>query len=402
MTPTTARRLRYGAAGLALLIAAVAAQRLFFSRPAPPAVITAAVTRADIQDTVLANGTLEASKQVSVGAQVSGQVKSLKVRLGDDVKKGQLVAEIDSLTQQNTLRNAQAALASVQAQLRSAQATLAQARRTLARQQQLRRTDASAPADLESANEAADIAEANVAALQAQLEQARISVDTAQVNLGYTRIVSPIDGQVVAIVTEEGTTVNSNQSTPTILIVAQVDTMTVKASISEADVTSVKPGQRAWFTILGEPERRFEAKLRSIEPATDSISSTSTSSTSTSTTTSATAIYYNGKFEVPNPGRLLRISMTAQVHIVRSEASAALTLPVGALGARQADGRTTVQVLGPDGRPRPRAVRIGIDNNVSAQVLEGLKEGETVVLGNAATATPASSERGRMGPPPMF
>lgn len=403
MTPTTARRLRYGAAGLALLIAAVAVQRLVFSRPEAPSLITVPATRADLQDTVLANGTLEAYKQVSVGAQVSGQVKSLKVALGDDVKKGQLVAEIDSMTQQNTLRNARAALASVQAQLRSAQATLAQARRTLARQQQMRQSEASAPADLESAQEAVEVAEANVVALQAQLEQARISVDTAEVNLGYTRITSPIDGQVVAIVTEEGTTVNANQSTPTILIVAQVDTMTVKASISEADVTSVKPGQKAWFTILGEPRRRFEARLRTIEPATDSISSTSTSSSSTSSTstTSATAIYYNAKFEVPNPERLLRISMTAEVHVVRGEARGALTIPVGALGARQDDGRTTVQVLGADGQPRPRAVRIGLNNNVTAQVLDGLKEGERVVLGNAAAPTASTSGR-RMGPPPMF
>jgi macrolide-specific efflux system membrane fusion protein len=404
MTPTTARRLRYGAAGLALLIAAVAVQRLVFSRPEPPALITAPVTRADLQDTVLANGTLEAFKQVSVGAQVSGQVKSLKVTLGDDVKKGQLVAEIDSMTQQNTLRNARAALASVQAQLHSAKSTLAQARRTLARQQQMRRSEASAPADLESAQEAVEVAEAEVAAQQAQLEQARISVDTAEVNLGYTRITSPIDGQVVAIVTEEGTTVNANQSTPTILIVAQVDTMTVKASISEADVTSVKPGQKAWFTILGEPRRRFEARLRTVEPATDSISSTSTSSSSTSSTsstTSATAIYYNGKFEVPNPDRLLRISMTAEVHVVRGEARGALSIPVGALGARQDDGRTLVQVLGPDGMPQPRAVRIGLNNNVAAQVLDGLKEGERVVLGNAASPTASTSGR-RMGPPPMF
>ncbi|BAL96123.1 efflux RND transporter periplasmic adaptor subunit [Rubrivivax gelatinosus] len=403
MTPTTARRLRYGAAGLALLLAAVAVQRLVFSRPEPPALITAPATRADLQDTVLANGTLQAFKQVSVGAQVSGQVKSLKVALGDEVKKGQLVAEIDSMTQQNTLRNARAALVSVQAQLRSAQATLAQARRTLARQQQMRHSEASAPADLESAQEAVEVAEANVVALQAQLEQARISVDTAEVNLGYTRISSPIDGQVVAIVTEEGTTVNANQSTPTILIVAQVDTMTVKASISEADVTSVKPGQKAWFTILGEPRRRFEARLRSVEPATDSISSTSTSTSSSSSTstTSATAIYYNAKFEVPNPDRLLRISMTAEVHVVRGEAKGALTIPVGALGARQDDGRTTVQVLGPDGQPQPRAVRIGLNNNVAAQVLDGLKEGERVVLGNAASPTASTSGR-RMGPPPMF
>lgn len=396
-----ARRLVLGA--VALLLITLGARYIFFRPPAPPSLITAPVQRADIEDTVLANGTLQAFKQVSVGAQVSGQVKSLKVALGDMVKKGQLVAEIDSMTQQNTLRNAQAALAQVQAQLRAAQATLAQNQRTLTRQQQMRRSDASAQADLDSAREGVETAQANVEALKAQVEAARIAVDTAQVNLGYTRITSPIDGQVVSIVTEEGTTVNANQSTPTILIVAQVDTMTVKASISEADVTSVKPGQKVYFTILGEPDRRWDTTLRSIEPATDSISSSSTSSTSsssTNSTTSATAIYYNGKLDVPNPDHLLRISMTATVHIVRNAAKHALTIPAGALGPRGQDGQTQVQVVGPDGRPQTRAVKIGINNSVTAQVLDGLREGEQVVLGNAASASSGSNQR-RMGPP-MF
>jgi ABC-type multidrug transport system fused ATPase/permease subunit len=199
-----------------------------------------------------------------------------------------------------------------------------------------------------------ETAQANVEALKAQVEAARIAVDTAQVNLGYTRITSPIDGQVVAIVTEEGTTVNANQSAPTILIVAQVDTMTVKASISEADVTSVKPGQQVYFTILGEPDRRWHTTLRSIEPATDSISTSSTSSTSSSSTstTSATAIYYNGKLDVPNPDHLLRISMTATVHIVRSAARNALTIPAGALGPR---GRPDPGAGGGAGRPAAAA-----------------------------------------------
>lgn len=397
-----ARRLVLGA--IALLLITLGARYIFFRPPAPPSLITAPVQRADIEDTVLANGTLQAFKQVSVGAQVSGQVKSLKVALGDMVKKGQLVAEIDSMTQQNTLRNAQAALAQVQAQLRAAQATLAQNQRTLTRQQQMRRSDASAQADLDSAREGVETAQANVEALKAQVEAARIAVDTAQVNLGYTRITSPIDGQVVSIVTEEGTTVNANQSTPTILIVAQVDTMTVKASISEADVTSVKPGQKVYFTILGEPDRRWDTTLRSIEPATDSISTSSTSSTSSSSTstTSATAVYYNGKLDVPNPDHLLRISMTATVHIVRNAARNALTIPAGALGPRGQDGQTQVQVVGPDGRPQPRMVKIGINNSVTAQVLDGLREGERVVLGNAATAASTTGGGQRRMGPPMF
>ncbi|MDD0837577.1 efflux RND transporter periplasmic adaptor subunit [Curvibacter sp. HBC61] len=393
--------------GLALLGAVLfGAQRLLFAPPPEPAYITAPVRRADIEDTVLANGTLKAFRQVSVGAQVSGQVRSLKVKLGDTVSKGQLVAEIDSLTQQNTLRNAEAALASAAAQMRSAEATLNQADLALKRQQQMRASEASSQADLEAAAATYKTSLASVEALRAQVEQAKVVVDTARVNLGYTRIASPIDGQVVAVVTEEGTTVNANQSTPTIIIVAKVDTMTVKASISEADVTSVKPGQSVYFTILGEPERRYEATLRTIEPATDSITSSTTSSasssSSSSSTTSATAIYYNGLFDVPNPDNKLRISMTAMVSIVRGQAQGALTVPVGALSARQADGRYQVKVLDAEGRVVPRPIRVGINNNVMVQVLEGLNEGDRVVLGQALANAdaPKAGPGGGMRPPP--
>lgn len=389
-----------------LLIVGVIGTRQFFLEPPPPNLITAPVTQSNIEDAVLANGTLQAFKQVSVGAQVSGQVKSLKVKLGDTVAKGQLVAEIDSLAQQNTLQSAEAAMASMLAQWRSAQATLAQNELTLKRQQQMRSADASSQADLEAAEASVKTGRASVDSLKAQAEEARLSVAKARVNLDYTRITSPIDGQVVAVITEEGTTVNANQSTPTIIIVAQVDQMTVKASISEADITSTRAGQRVHFTILGEPDRRYEAVLRTIEPATDSISNTGTSTgssasssnSSNSTTTSATAIYYNGMFDVPNPERKLRISMTAMVSIVRGEARNTLTIPVGALSARAPDGSYTVGVVGSDGRPHQRRVHVGINNNVNAQILDGLAMGEQVVIGNAAT-TPSSRPFG--GRPPM-
>lgn len=398
------RLIRPGIAVGVLAIALVVGKKTFFAPPPAPAYITAPVARADIEDTVLANGTLKAFKQVSVGAQVSGQVKSLKVALGDTVHKGDLVAEIDSLTQQNTLRNNEAALANVQAQLRSAEATLTQAELALKRQQQMRASEASSQADLEAALATEKTSRASVEALRAQVDQAKVAVDTARVNLGYTRIMSPIDGQVVALVTEEGTTVNANQSTPTIIIVAKVDTMTVKASISEADVTSVKPGQRVYFTILGEPDKRYDATLRTIEPATDSISTSTTTSTSssssTTSTSSATAIYYNGLFDVPNPDNKLRISMTAMVYIVRGQAKNALTVPVGALSARQRDGSYQVSVLGADGQAQPRAVHVGINNNVTVEILDGLKEGEKVVLGNAANAPSAKGDASAMRRPP--
>ena len=223
------------------------------------------------------------------------------------------------------------------------------------------------------------------------------TVDTAKVNMGYTRITAPIDGQVVAIVTQQGQTVNANQSTPTIIKLAQTETMTVKTQISEADVTRVTMGQKVYFTILGEPNKRYTATLRSIEPAPDSILTETTSSTST--TAASTAIYYNGLFDAPNEDGKLRISMTAQVQIVRADAPGALTIPATALGPRGKDGSYTVRVVGADGQAQPRSIKVGLNTNVSVQVLEGLVEGDKVVIGDAATAPSKTGAQGGMRPP---
>ncbi|HEY0201995.1 MAG TPA: efflux RND transporter periplasmic adaptor subunit [Burkholderiaceae bacterium] len=373
----------------------------FFPAPTAPRYVTATATLADLEDSVLASGTLQAFKQVSVGAQASGQIKRLAVALGDTVKKGQLVAEIDSLTQQNNLQNAEAALDNVRAQLAQSQATLKQAELAYKRQQALLAADAGSREAFETAEATLATTRAEITALQAQIKQASITADTARVNLGYTKILAPMDGVVVALIVQEGQTVNANQTTPTIIKLARLDTITVKAQISEADVVRVQPGQKVYFTILGEPDHRYYATLRAVEPAPDSITtdSTTSSSSSSSSSSSAVAVYYNGLFDVPNPEGRLRISMTAQVSIVRDEAKNTLTIPAAALGARDKEGRYTVRVVGLDGMAQPRKVKVGMNNSVSAQVLEGLAEGDKVVLGEASSA--GGSGQQRMGPPPM-
>ena len=387
------------------VIALLAFARLtLFPSATAPNYLSATAARRDIQDTVLASGTIKAFKQVSVGAQASGQIKSLKVALGEQVKKGQLVAEIDSLTQENALKTAEAELEDTRAQLRAKEATLKQAGLAYLRQQQMLSQDASSRENYETAEATLNTTRADIAALKAQIDKGKISVDTARVTLGYTRITAPIDGVVVAIVAQEGQTVNANQSTPTIIKVARMDTVTIKAQISEADVTRVKTGQPVYFTILGEPDKRYTTTLRAIEPAPDSIlqddtSTTSTSSTTTSTT--STAIYYNGLLDVPNPDGKLRISMTTQVYVVLAEAHNAIVIPSTALGERDADGRYTVRVLDAKGIATPRKVRIGINTNASVQITEGLNAGERVVIGNSNGADAISGNTHR-GPPPMM
>ncbi|MBB3196999.1 efflux RND transporter periplasmic adaptor subunit [Roseateles terrae] len=381
-----------------LVVLGFIVKAVWFSPPPPPQVTTAVVERGDLEESVLATGTINAYKLVSVGARATGEVKRLHVALGDQVKEGQLIAEIDALTQQNALRDAQASLRSAEALLASRRATLAQAELTLKRQRALNEADAGARADLETAEATLGTARADVESQQALVAQAKVNVDTAQVNLGYARVVAPMDGTVVAIVTEQGQTVNATQSAPTIIKLARLDTMTIKAKISEADVPRVRPGMPVYFSLLGDPDRRIEAKLRAIEPGDTTLADT-TSSTSSSTSTTS-AIYYNGIFDVPNPSGQLRINMTAQTTIVLDQAKGVLLVPSAALGKKDAQGRYTVRVQQPDGRIEPRTMRIGLNSRVRAQVLEGLKEGERVVT-SEALADAAPNEGGRRGPPPM-
>ena len=121
--------------------------------------------------------------------------------------------------------------------------------------------DAAAKTDYDTAEANLATTNAQIGAVEAQLEQGKISVDTARVNLGYTKIVAPMDGKVVAIVTQQGATVNANQSAPIIIRLADLSTVTVKAQISEADVINVKRGQHLYFTILGDADKKYQATL---------------------------------------------------------------------------------------------------------------------------------------------
>lgn len=393
------RPLRIVAALLALALAGAggyyAWQHYFTTQP--PALLTAKVARGDVEETVLASGILKPSRLVAVGAQVSGRITSVAVALGQEVKAGDLIAEIDSVTQENALKIAEAALATTRAQRREREVTLALNEQTLERYRQMLARRAVSQAEYDTAAAAVTAASAQIEALDAQIAQAEVGIRTAEANLGYTRITAPIDGTVLSVVSQEGQTVNANQSTPTIVILGQLDTMTVRAEISEADVVSVRQGQDLWFTILGEPERRYEAVLQSIEPAPESIRSDSSIATAASASSSSStgAIYYNGVFDVPNPEGRLRTYMTAQVHIVLGRAAGVLTVPAAALGQRDADGRYGVRVLGADGRIERRKVRIGLNDKVTAEVAEGLSEGDVVVTGQAASGGASGGGSGR-------
>ncbi|MBA1228872.1 macrolide transporter subunit MacA [Pseudomonas viridiflava] len=366
----------------ALVLAAGAVLYAVEAPAKPPAYITARAERSDIEDAVLATGALEGIKQVDVGAQVSGQLKSLKVKLGDKVKKGQWLAEIDPLVLRNTLRQAEVDEEKLKAQRASAQAQMKQAKRLYDRYKQLQTDQSVSRQDYESAESDYEMQQANVRALDAEIKSAQVQIDTAKVNLGYTRIIAPIDGDVVGIVTQEGQTVIAQQLAPVLLKLADLDTMTIKAQVSEADVIHITPGQEVYFTILGE-DKRYYAKLRGTEPAPQDYLETESGS---SASRQNSAVFYNALFEVPNLDQRLRIAMTAQVRIVLGTAHNAITVPVAALGPRTVEGTAVVRVVDAKGFAQERKVQTGINNNVQVEIKDGLVEGDQVVIGDPTAA----------------
>lgn len=352
---------------------------------------TVVVGRDNIEQTVLASGVLEANSLVSVGAEVSGRVEAVHVALGKEVKKGDLIAEIDSLDQENAVKTAEAVLAGIVAQKRSQQATLVKAEAALKRNQQLSANSLVSQTDLETAQAAVDSAAAQIDQLDAQIAQSELSVESAQLNLARTKIVAPNDGTIVALLVEQGQTVNANSTIPTIVKIADLDTMVIKAEISEADVVRVAAGQRVYFTILGEPDRKIDATLREVEPAPTSINS--------DTASTDAAVYYNGLFDVPNPDHKLRISMTAQVTIVLEEVEDALVLSSGLVTRKDPQGNSVVMVYDPQSEAvTPRRVEVGLNNNIVAEIKNGLEEGEQVVSGNSGARTGQDASGGGFRP----
>ncbi|WED22974.1 efflux RND transporter periplasmic adaptor subunit [Vibrio sp. JC009] len=338
------------------------------------------VKRGNVESVVLTNGVLYPSKLVSVGAQVSGLIEKMDVQLGDEIKQGDLIAQIDNLAQQNTLKEAEASLKSINAQYRAKQAQIKGALSEFKRKKKMLTDGATSQSEYDTAESTLAVYRAELEQLIAEKEKSLISVDDAKLDLGYTSISSPIDGTVIYVSVEEGQTVNNNQGTPSIIELAQLDVMTVKAQVSEADIINIRAGQEVYFTILGSTGKKFRGALRAIEPGPTLL----TGDDSDLKIGDDEAVYYNALFDVDNPDKLLRIGMTAQVSIVLESAENALLVPSqilvqkpGPTSAYQVPVRSGDQV-------EYRDVEVGINNKIYAQILSGLNEGDEIVLSQSA------------------
>ena len=354
-----------------------------------------AITRGTIEEVVTSQGKLEAKQYVDVGTQVSGQLKIIHVDIGDTVAKGQLLAEIDPRVYQAQVEAGEARLNSLRAQLNQQKAEAVLAEQNLKRNENLIAVDAVSKQALQETESQAAVARAQVDSIAAQIQETESNLKGSRTNLSYTKIYAPVAGTVTTLPTKEGQTLNANQTAPTIMQVANLDVMTVRAQVAEADVNRLKDGMPAYFTTLGDSERRWQGKVRQIQPSPQIVND---------------VVLYDVLIDVNNEGRRLMTGMTTQVFFVLGKAENAVIVPAEALTRRAAREdnekgkayRVTV-AAGEKGREQ-RLIHVGLQTRAQAEVIDGLQEGERIILNrpaSGATRTANSQQPGNNRPNPQ-
>ena len=356
--------------------------------------ITKKAKKGSFSKKVDATGEIFATELIDVGAQVSGQIKKLYVKLGDQVKKGDMIASIDSSTQQNSIDNKEAQLAIYKAQLESAKVALNIAKTQFDRENALFTKNATSKQEFESAKNTYSANSAKIKELEAQIKQTNIELSTAKINLGYTKITAPRDGTVVSVQVEEGQTVNANQTTPTIVNIADLSHVKMKMQIAEGDITKIKVGTPVEYSILSEPTKKFQTTVSSIDPGLTTLSdgsygsSSSSKSSYSSSSSSSSAVYYYAQSIVDNKDGILRIGMTTQNELLIANVEGAIIVP--SIGIKKDENGTFVYLL-KDGKPVKTAVKTGIKDNLDTQIISGINEGDEII-----TSQGSSSEIAKM------
>lgn len=344
-----------------------------------------------IEDIVTGQGTLEPKDYVDVGAQVSGQIKKMHVEIGDAVKTGDLIAEIDPKTYETRVAGDLAQLKTLAAQKAEQEANIKLAAQKLDRNKILFAENAVSREALEESETALQVANAQLKSIKAQIEQAQSSLDGNKVNLGYTRIYAPMDGTIVAQNIKEGQTINASQTAPVIVQVANLTVMTVRAQVAEADIMRLKTGMPVYFTTLGSQGRKWNATVRQILPSPENIND---------------VILYNVLIDVDNTDGALMTGMTTQNFFIVGVAENVPVIPVSALGKRlpKNDNETgTAYEVGliKDNRVVPTTIHLGIMDRKQAEIKSGLSAGDRIAAPQPVPSggAPTSQSSGFRGGP---
>lgn len=366
--------------------------------------VTEEVAPANIQNSITATGSVEPVDTVAVGTQVSGIIDKIYVDFNSTVKKGQVLAVLDTKNLTSTLNSAKANLQSAQANLQSANAALGYQRANYNRYKALYQKGLISANDFESARLSYRQAEEQVAMIKESVVAAQESVRTAQTNLGYATIVSPIDGTIINKYVAEGQTVAASFSTPELFGVARdLKKMQVLADVDEADIGDVRPGESATFTVDAYPDDQFQGTVQQVRLGGS---------------TSNNVVTYKVVISTSNADLKLKPGMTANVTIYTQQKSGVLSVPTKALRftpAKETVGKMKIKDIGnaknkvwtiEGNNIVAHQVNIGMSDGTHTQIVSGVKQGQKVITGvdvktdDAAADGSNSSESSPFAPGP--
>jgi HlyD family secretion protein len=386
--------------GWLVAICAVAGVLIWRGRaPAPTHYVTVTVERGSLIRAVTATGTVNPVVTVQVGTYVSGPIVKLYCDFNTKVKQGQICAKIDPRPYQITVEQARANLANARAQLKKDQASLVYDRIEYQRNKSLLEEKVVSQDTVDSARSTADQAVAQTELDGANIQQQQAALHAAEVNLGYTNIISPVDGTVVLRNVDVGQTVAASFQTPTLFLIAQdLTRMQVDASVSESDVGPVRIGQRAEFTVDAFPRHPFPGSVSQVRQAPITVQN---------------VVTYDVVLNVSNPELLLKPGMTANARIITAEQEDVLKVPLQALrftpnGAdksgdpdhRHGDHTASLWVLDGKALRQIQVVR-GFDDGTSVEILSGdLKPGDQAVIDENVRTGMVKKQRS--GQPPQM
>lgn len=375
------RRANWKTIGVVAAVAAAACAGgawWFTHRTGPARYVTAAVTRGDVATTISASGSVNPVVTVQVGSYVSGPIQSLACDYNTQVRKGQLCARIDPAPYQVVVDEDRANLVTAQAQIVKDQASLAYAKLAHERADLLFKQDSGSRDAADAARNAYDQAVAQVKLDAATIDQRAATLKAAEINLNYTKIVSPVDGTVVSRNVNVGQTVAASFQTPTLFLIAtDLTKMQVDTNVSESDIGGAAEGADATFTVDAFPQEVFRGVLTQVRQAPVSVQN---------------VITYDAVITVANPRLLLKPGMTATATIIKARAQNVLRVPSQALrftpaGAGRhgaAKGARRVVWVQRDGKAVAVPVTIGLDDDTFAEIKAGdLKPGDQVITGEA-------------------
>lgn len=356
------------------IVVVVAGFILFRGKGNEPKFRTEKVTRGDIEMAVTATGTVNPVTTVLVGTQVSGTVKNIYVDFNSPVKKGQLIARIDPALFDAQVNQARANLLSAKANLEKAEASEVDAKRTMERNKELLSKNLIAQSDFDTAETNYETAKASVSAAKSQVAQTDAALSSAETNLFYTRIVSPVDGIVVSRNVDVGQTVAASFQTPTLFSIAQdLTKMQIDTNVAEADIGNVTVGQDVQFTVDAYPDITFKGKVWQVRNAPITVQN---------------VVTYDVVIQVSNPELKLKPGMTANVSIIVSIKRDVLKIPNVALRFRPAEEvktaaqqrRSAVWILEQE-KPKRVPVSTGISDGAYTEIVSGeIKEGQELIV----------------------